>query len=79
MSEQSRVETLTVKGDHITLDLLLWRRFRDHRSGFVERVFDMNPGLADLGAVLPVGTRVLIPLDAPELRPPERPVVRLWD
>lgn len=79
MSDQSRVETITVKGDHITLDLLVWRRFRDHRSGFVERVLNMNPGLADLGPFLPIGTKVRIPLDAPELRPAERPVVRLWD
>lgn len=74
----SKTETIVVKGDDIALDLLLWRRFQRHRAGFVERVLDANPGLADLGPILPVGTAVVVPLDAPELHPPKRPVVRLW-
>lgn len=74
----SKVERIIVKGDDITLDLLVWRRFQSHRPGFVERVLDANPGLADLGPVLPVGTVVAVPLDAPELSPPKRPAVRLW-
>jgi P2-like prophage tail protein X len=79
MSDPSRSEAITVKGDFISVDLLAWRKFKDHRNGFVERVLDTNPGLADLGPILPVGTKVVIPLDAPELKPAERPVVRLWD
>lgn len=74
----SKTETIIVKGDDTTLDLLLWRRFRSYRPGLVERVLDANPGLADLGPILPVGTAVAVPLDAPELHPPKRPVVRLW-
>lgn len=75
----SGAEKIVVKGDDIALDLLLWRRFKSYRPGFVERVLDANPGLADLGPILPIGTEVTVPLDAPELKPAERPVVRLWD
>lgn len=72
-------EEIRIEGEAITLSLLIWRRFKSHRPGFVERVLDMNPGLADLGPILPVGTMVKIPLDAPELPQTERPAVRLWD
>jgi phage tail protein X len=79
MSTPSRIETIVVQGDDISVDLLVWRRFRDHRDGFVERVLEANPGLAELGPILPLGTEVRLPLDAPETRPLEQPVVRLWD
>lgn len=72
------VERITVTGDGIALDLLLWRRFQRHRAGLVERVLDANPRIADLGPILPVGTVVTVPIDAPELSPPKRPAVRLW-
>lgn len=58
-------ETIVVRGDEITVDLLLWRRFRRYDLGLVERVLHMNPGIADGTVFLPIGFAVKIPLDAP--------------
>ncbi|KAB2669026.1 phage tail protein [Ochrobactrum sp. LMG 5442] len=79
MSYQGNAETIVVKGEAITLPLLVWRRFKRQPSGFVERVLDLNPGIADLGPFLPVGTEILFPVDAPELETKERDTVHLWD
>jgi phage tail protein X len=56
--------TITVKGDDVTLDLLLWRRFGRTGQSMTEATLALNPGLAALGAVVPLGTRVVLP-DAP--------------
>lgn len=45
-------------------------------AGHTERVYAANPGLADLGPVLPSG--VLIALHEPEIVPTTQ-IVRLWD
>ena len=50
-------ETITVKGDNIALDLLLWRRFGVRGQQLVEETYQLNPGLADLGLILPPGPR----------------------
>lgn len=76
----SHVETVTVAGEGITVPLLVWRRFRRHMPGMVERVLDENPGLPDLGLYLPLGTVVRIPIPAAETdgtaRVAER--IQLW-
>ena len=58
-----------------TLDRLAWRHF-GATAGVVEATLAANPGLAELGTVLPVGTVV-------ELVQPAAPVnnqtVSLWD
>ncbi|RAZ83304.1 tail protein X [Cereibacter johrii] len=71
-------EIMTVAGDGITLPLLIWRRFKRPVPGVLEATLDANPGLADLGPVLPLGTRLRIPIPAPaaEERPTER--ISLW-
>lgn len=74
-------ETITIKGDEITVDLLLWRRFKRYDQGLVERVLDMNPGIADGTVFLPIGFVVKIPLDAPN-RPAtaaSKQAVKLYD
>ena len=71
-------EAIVVKGDDITIDLLLWRKFRRRTPGLVERVLALNPGLAGHGAILPIGAVVLIPIDAPNSAPTRRNTVRLW-
>ncbi|MDR5800064.1 tail protein X [Caballeronia sp. LZ001] len=43
-----------------TVDLLCWR-FYGRTNGTVEAVLEANPGLADLGLVLPLGTLVNMP------------------
>ena len=39
---------------------------------------EANPGLAALGPFPPAGTEVRLP-DLAEIRPPEKPRVRIWD
>lgn len=66
------------------LDLLLWRE-AGLGPADLTRVLDANPGLADLGPVLPLGTRVTIPADlittAAGAQSSGRtiPTVNLWD
>ena len=74
------IETLTVPADRpfMTLDLLLFERFRREVPDLVERTLERNPGLAALGAFLPPGTSVAVELPAPANRPPPREIVTLW-
>lgn len=58
------------------VDMICRRAYGDE-SGYVEQVLDVNPGLAALGPVLPLGTKVLLP-DLPKAAP-ERKIVSLWD
>ena len=60
------------------LDLLLWR---DAGLGPAEisRVCDANPGLADLGPILPLGTIVIVPATADASATRVRPLIQLWD
>lgn len=58
-----------------TLDRLVWERY-GQRPGALEATLQVNPGLADLGAVLPVGVRVSLPeINAA----PATAAVRLWE
>lgn len=74
MPGPTRHETIIVRGEGITLDLLLWRRHGVRGQALVEEALDLNPGLAALGAVLPLGTAVMLP-DLPPL--PATPPVRV--
>jgi len=60
---------------HDTVDALCWRRLGQTR-GVVERVLELNPGLAALGPILPHGTPVNLPLTAPAA--PPAPLIHLW-
>jgi len=53
------------------------RRAYGDESGFVETLLGANPGLAALGPVLPIQTRIVLP-DLPRSSP-ERQIVSLWD
>jgi phage tail protein X len=66
---------LTKDGD--VLDWVLWKYYGTTANREVERVLEANPGLADYGAVLPGGVRILLP----ELETPVTTTigVRLWD
>ncbi|MCH8686469.1 tail protein X [Pedomonas mirosovicensis] len=59
-----------------TLDALLWRE-TGLGADALPVVLDANPGLADLGPVLPVGIGVAVP----DLRPgpSSLPLIQLWD
>lgn len=56
--------TVTVQRGRTTLDLLLWRQHGMAGSGLLEQTLAANPGLAGLGAELPLGTVLVLP-DAP--------------
>lgn len=63
-----------MQGD--TVDALCWRYLRTTR-GVVEQTFELNPGLADHGAILPHGLAVNLP--EPVSEPSTVPTVNLWD
>jgi phage tail protein X len=72
-------ETVTVESEGVTVPRIVWRRFRRPMPGLVEAVLDANPGLAALGAYLPVGTVVRLPIPAARGREPDVRLTRLWD
>lgn len=71
------VETVTIEGEAITASLLVWRRFRRPMPGVVERLYEINPGLAQSGPFLPLGAVIRLPIPA---QTGEREVtpIRLW-
>jgi phage tail protein X len=71
------IEILTVKQEETPLDLLIWRRLQKEYPGLVDATYEANPGLADLGTFLPVGTKVKLTLPDTTTRTTKR-VVRLW-
>lgn len=59
-----------------TVDAICWRYY-GRTAGVVEQVLEANPGLADLGPVLPNGTLITMP--AASTQAAQRQVVNLWD
>lgn len=59
-----------------TVDAICWRYY-GRTAGVTEAVLDANPGLAELGPVIPHGTAVTLPDAAPQAE--QRQVVNLWD
>lgn len=68
------MQVRALQGD--TVDALCWRYY-GRTAGITEQVLDANPGIADLGAELPVGTLVTLP-DQPAT-PVANNRVKLWD
>ena len=66
-----------VTRDNMTLDLVVWQAFGRQDAGVVEAALELNPGIADLGAFLPVGTTVELP-EPQAAKPPLRETVMLW-
>lgn len=71
------IETVTVEGDGLTVSTIVWRRFKRPMPGLVEAIYDLNPGLADLGHTLPVGTSFEMPIPIPREQQVLDPI-RLW-
>lgn len=64
----------TSDGD--TADYIAWKHYGTQDGSVVERLVDANPGLADLGPVLPAGVIVSLPeLEAAGITAG----VKLWD
>ena len=71
------VERVPVEGEFITVPLIVWRRFKRPMPGLVEQILDRNPGLAELGPFLPVGTIFDMPVPTPR-EPAILEPIRLW-
>lgn len=52
------------------------QRYYGYTSGITEEVLKVNPGLADLGAVLPIGQKIVLPRFQPLQT---QSTVKLWD
>ena len=59
-----------------TIDALMWRE-RGLGPADLDTVLALNPGVAGIGAVLPLGTLITVPDSAPTLAMIE--TVQLWD
>lgn len=59
-----------------TVDTICWRYY-GRTAGVTEQVLEANPGLADLGPIIPHGTQVTLPDAAPQAE--QRQVLNLWD
>ena len=70
MTEQIRA----MQGD--TLDQICWRKY-GRTAGVTEAVLKANPGLADLGPIIPHGRLITLPDDVPQLK--QQATVNLWD
>lgn len=59
------------------VDDIAFRHYGELNPAMLRRVFEANPGLADRGAVLPAGVRIVLP----EISQPSATVeaVQLWD
>lgn len=60
-----------------TIDAICWRVL-GRTAGVTEQVFDLNPGIADLGPLLAGGTQVTLP-EVAETVTARRDTVKLWD
>ncbi|MBI2306089.1 MAG: tail protein X [Rhodocyclales bacterium] len=67
------MRVIAQQGD--TVDGLCWRHHGS--SAAVEAAYEANPGLAALGPVLPMGTPVELPDEAPA--PTNDNLIQLWD
>ncbi|MEP4031207.1 tail protein X [Roseibium polysiphoniae] len=70
-------ETITIRGDNLTLDLLLWRRYGVRGRELMEQALTLNPSLATIGPILPLGAEITLP-DLPEQTTAARQVVTLF-
>ncbi|QSQ38936.1 tail protein X [Xanthomonas translucens] len=61
-----------------TVDLLCWR-YLGSTTGLVEQALELNPGLAQLGLVLPHGTAVDLPEVSTTTNAAATATVQLWD
>jgi phage tail protein X len=69
-------KTIMIEGDGAALDRVIFEA--TGREDHVPAVLDANPGLAQLGPILPAGTQIRIPALPTVEALPVQPVVRLW-
>lgn len=68
--------SVKVTREDMTLDLVVWKALGRQDDLLVERTLELNPGVASLGVVLPVGTVIELPELTERSEPAE--TVRLW-
>ncbi|KAF1021899.1 MAG: hypothetical protein GAK30_01588 [Paracidovorax wautersii] len=68
--------TTVIAQQNDTVDLLCLRHLGT-TAGVTEAVYELNPGLADLGPTLPIGQAVVLP-DMPSSQPTVA-TINLWD
>lgn len=69
------IETIVVRAeDGLPLDLILWRRYGVRGRELITNgeIFAVNPGIAELGPLVPAGTEVVIPDLPAESRTPQK-------
>lgn len=76
-------DLVTVQSDFITIDVIVWRRYRTIAKTIVELTLDVNPHLAILhrkSPFLPIGVQLRIPIDPEIMRgaPKARNVIMLF-
>lgn len=69
-------EVIEIRRDGMTVDLVC-HEYYGATAGHTERVLDENPGLAALGPVLPVGTRLTLH-ERSSTATPAAPTLALW-
>ena len=50
---------IAAQGDSV--DLIAYRRYGSH--GMEQAILEANPGLAALGPIIPLGTRIVLPIE----------------
>ncbi len=72
----ARLQLTAMAGD--TLDQLIWRE-AGLGPEHIGPVLAANPGLADLGTILPLGTPVIVPARAANAQEPRTlNIIQLW-
>jgi phage tail protein X len=71
------IRDIMVSSEGVSVDLVIWQTYRRPMSGLLEQTLEINPGLAGLGPILPVGTRFGLPIVRLPVAP-VREVVHLW-
>ncbi len=77
-------DLVTVGSDYMTVDAIVWRRYRCIPTGIFELTLDANPHLAKIHKYtpfLPVGTQIRIPIDPDILKgtPQPKTLVKWWE
>ncbi|MBB5703618.1 phage tail protein X [Ochrobactrum daejeonense] len=72
------MQTVIVRGEGITLDLLLWRAYGVRGRSLLESALSLNVDMARLGTVIPMGTEVILPDLPPDNAGQPREVVSLF-
>ncbi|GGY03870.1 tail protein X [Paludibacterium paludis] len=70
------MKVMALQGD--TVDQLCARHY-GMTAGVTEAVYLANPGLAELGAVLPIGMMVYLPEISTTEAAQEQQLINLWD